>query len=49
MESNIITQFQKCNLTPELMKGLAKMNFHTPSPVQEAAIGGSVQFALNKL
>jgi len=39
MESNIITQFQKFNLTPELMKGLAKMNFCSPSPVQEAAIG----------
>ncbi|WRS26656.1 DEAD/DEAH box helicase [Oscillospiraceae bacterium MB08-C2-2] len=39
MENTIITQFNKFDLSPELMRSLAKMNFQTPSPVQEAAIG----------
>ena len=39
MEKTIITNFDKFNLTPELMRGLTKMNFKSPSVVQEAAIG----------
>ena len=38
MEKIIITNFDKFDLTPEMMRGLAKMNFKEPSPVQDAAI-----------
>lgn len=38
MENDTITHFHKFNLTPELMRGLIKMDFQNPSPVQEAAI-----------
>lgn len=38
MERNIITQFQKFGLTPELIRSLTKMNFQVPSPVQKASI-----------
>lgn len=34
----IITNFEQFNLSPELMQGLTKMKFQTPSPVQQAAI-----------
>jgi len=38
MEKTTITHFQKFGLTPELIRSLEKMNFQTPSPVQEMAI-----------
>lgn len=38
MGNDTITHFHKFNLTPELMRGLTKINFQNPSPVQEAAI-----------
>lgn len=38
MENNIINNFNKFNLSPELLKGLQKMNFSKPSAVQDAAI-----------
>lgn len=38
MENKRITQFSKFGLTPELIRGLEKMNFQTPSEVQQAAI-----------
>jgi len=34
----LITHFEQFNLSPELMRALEKMDFRTPSPVQEAAI-----------
>lgn len=43
MENTIITHFQKLNLSPELMRGLTRMNFETPTPVQEASIGPMLQ------
>lgn len=36
--SKVITQFQKFGLKPEIMRGLEKMKFSVPSPVQEASI-----------
>ena len=39
MENKIITHFDKFDLTPELMRGLTKMGFKNPSPVQAATIG----------
>lgn len=33
-----ITKFTEMNLSPEMMRGLTKMGFETPSPVQEKAI-----------
>jgi len=38
MENKLITNFEKFGLSPELMRGLKKMNFQTPFPVQEAVI-----------
>lgn len=37
-ENTIITHFQRLNLSPELMRGLVKMGFEAPTPVQEASI-----------
>lgn len=34
----LITKFTEMNLTPEMMRGLKRMGFETPSPVQEEAI-----------
>lgn len=39
MENTTITNFQALNLTPQLMRGIEKMDYKTLSPVQEAAIG----------
>lgn len=38
MEIMIITNFEKFSFTPELLRGIVKMGYHDPSPVQEAAI-----------
>ena len=38
MENKLITHFAEFNLSTELMRGLSKMNFQTPSPVQAATI-----------
>jgi len=43
MENKPINHFETFNLSPELMRGLAKLNFQTPSPVQEAAIAPMLQ------
>lgn len=43
MENTIITHFQKLNLSSELMRGLLKMGFETPTHVQEASIGPMLQ------
>ncbi|MCL2568307.1 MAG: DEAD/DEAH box helicase [Oscillospiraceae bacterium] len=38
MRNTPITHFETFGLSPELMQALTKMNFQTPSPVQEATI-----------
>ncbi|WP_283606994.1 DEAD/DEAH box helicase [Faecalispora anaeroviscerum] len=38
MENMIITNFEKFGFSPELLRGIVKMGFQDPSPVQEAAI-----------
>ena len=38
MEIMIITNFEKFDFTPELLRGIVKMGYCDPSPVQEAAI-----------
>lgn len=45
MENTIIpiTHFQKLDLSPELMRGLTKMGFETPTPVQKASIRPMLQ------
>ena len=34
----IITNFEKFGFTPELLRGIIKMGYSDPSPVQDAAI-----------
>ena len=35
----MITNFEKFGFTPELLRGIVKMGYCDPSPVQEVAIG----------
>lgn len=43
MENKAITNFHELNLTPQLIRGIEKMNYKTPSAVQEAAITPMMQ------